>query len=94
MTDWKTRHDEARRTPRDPIERALVGLLNNARLYAVTHEARYHAPIGEDYVLGPAVQDILTAIRVLLNGELGRLDGGELDRELVTLAEAHGLTLD
>lgn len=47
--------------------------------YARNHAERFGSPIGQDYVLGPAWARWGFALRELLNGELGRLDGGTLD---------------
>jgi len=76
------------------FEAALVPLIVGAARYADAHAERYESVIGDDGVLGPNFRDILIGIRGLLNGQLGRLDGGTLDHMLCTLADAAGVNLD
>ena len=54
-------------------------LLSGWLRYADAHRGAYESGIGADYVLGPAWAQIGAGLRALLNGELGRLDGGTLD---------------
>lgn len=76
------------------FESAIVNSYVAAVDYADAHLHRYKSPIGEDYVLGPAWVNWLRSIRVLLNGETGGLDCGTMDRNLIELAEEHGMRLD
>jgi len=76
--DWKRRHEEALLHPHGP-EAPIVEMVRGWRHYATTYAERYECPISTDYVLGPAWASIGGALRILLNGELGRLDGGSLD---------------
>lgn len=48
--------------------------------------------IGDDYVLGAAWEEIGTQILNLLNGDLGRLDGGTLDEVIHEALKLAGLT--
>ena len=86
--DWKDRHLLATLcpTPRS-FESAMVGMLHAWIAYGETHKRRYDSPIGNDYVLGPEWARIGRALRGLLNGDLGRLDGGTLDRDICTALE-------
>lgn len=77
-TGWSTRHLAALNAPRD-AEVAIVGLLEAWLIYADRHQDRYMSDIGEDGVLGPEWAKVGSALLALLNGELGRLDGGTLD---------------
>jgi len=76
---WQDRHNSAMRIPHPGFEAAMVQLLTGWYNYAETHRRRYSSDIGEDGVLGEAWADIGTSIRALLNGDLGRMDGGTLD---------------
>lgn len=77
--DWQGRHTAAFLDPVTSHERALVFILKGWEEYAEGHEDAYESPIGEDYVLGDDWAKIGFALRGLLNGDLGRLDGGTLD---------------
>lgn len=61
-------------------EASLVNMLRGWYDYAGEHIARYGSKLGDDYVLGPAWFQIGSALLRMLNGELGRLDGGTLDK--------------
>jgi hypothetical protein len=54
------------------------------------HYERYGSKLADDYILGAAWLEIAKQARVLLNGELGRLDGGTLDKALYSLAQVAG----
>ena len=88
-TGWKQRHSDAIRRPQGP-EVPIVGLLDAWIGYAVRHQQRYDSRVGSDYVLGPEWAAIGAALRGLLNGELGRLDGGTLDGILCHNLQAEG----
>jgi hypothetical protein len=88
---WERRHNAAVIAPVPTYEAGLVGMLKGWATYASDYTARYETPIGEDYVLGVAWQKIGEELRTLLNGELGRLDGGTLDSFILgTLRENGG----
>jgi hypothetical protein len=91
-TGWQTRHFDAINTlrardimpgvnaqPRKSQERALVIMLQGWLAYADAHRAAFDSLISEDGVLGPSWLDIGKAMLTMLNGELGRMDGGTLD---------------
>lgn len=86
MDDWKKRHDEAMRAPRPGHELAIVRLLRGYEEMARAHRAEYGEPIGDDGYFGPSWFVGLMALKDALNGELGRLDGGELSRVIGALA--------
>lgn len=87
MTDWKKRHDKAMAAPRPGHELAIVRLLRGYQEMARAHRAAHGGPIGDDGYLGPAWFVGLMALKDALNGELGRLDAGELYREIGDLAQ-------
>jgi hypothetical protein len=68
----------------------LLGLAE----YADAHERQYSSKIGADGVLGREWLDALRGVRGLLNGELGRFDGGTLDKAIHAMAEAASVALD
>ena len=91
-TGWWRNHLQAWSSPRG-VERGITGLFKAAADYADTHKARFETPIGEDYFLGTdGFLPLIKAIRVFLNGELGRLDGGTLDALLFAMLEEAGFT--
>lgn len=78
---WAQAHNEAIRTFLPPMqERGIIELLRGWYNYAIEYDARFRRKIGTDYVLGSAWFEIGSALLRMLNGELGRLDGGTLDR--------------
>lgn len=84
--DWKKRHDEAMAAPRPGHELAVVRLLRGYEEMARAHRDKYGSPIGDDGYLGPVWFAGLTSLKDTLNGELGRLDAGELYRAIDALA--------
>jgi hypothetical protein len=77
--DYRARHMLAWRQPRG-TERSIVAMLRSLALYVDDYSQRFEgSKVGADYVLGEAWADMLRGFRALLNGELGRLDGGALD---------------
>jgi hypothetical protein len=90
--DWKTRHDTAWRVP-NRTETPIVNMIRAVDAYITWQEVQYGTP-WRDWVLGPGVGDLLEGIRTLLNGDLGRLDGGTLDAMLVDLAIRTGYDLN
>jgi hypothetical protein len=91
---WSRRHLAAVTTPAPGFETALVAMLKGWLEYADVHAQRYDSTIGEDRVLGPAWARIGAALRDLLNGDLGRMDGGTLDALLVDTLEAQEFNPD
>lgn len=66
---WRRQHETALAYP-DQREIALVKLLDGASAAVVQY--------GQDGLLRDGVADILKGMRTLLDGDLGRLDGGEV----------------
>lgn len=83
-SDWVKRHRAALSHPSNLFEIALVEMLRGWLTYADAVEHRYGSRIGDDGVLGEHWAQIGVGLRGLLNGELGRLDGGTLDSILCT----------
>jgi hypothetical protein len=88
---WGVEHNIALFNPRRGAEQAIVHLVRGVLCYCNMHSSEYESPVGEDYVLGPAIADILVAIRTLLNGEIGRLDAGTIDKWCLEMARYHSL---
>lgn len=78
-TGWSRRHLAAIGCPKPGLEAAFVGLLRAWLEYADAHASQYESTIGQDGVLGPEWARVGAALRGLLNGDLGRMDGGTLD---------------
>lgn len=86
---WGKRHVLAWRAP-GSLEEPIVSLFEALANYADRHFVRYESPIGHDRVLGVGWLMIAKAIRIMLNGDLGRLDAGTLDALLFDLTAAAG----
>lgn len=91
---WMERNIDAWRHPKAGAERALVTMVNGWAEYADAHRERFGSTIGDDGVLGPAWEEIARGLRSLLNGEIGRLDGGFMDSILYDAAASQGVNLD
>lgn len=72
----------------------VVTMIDAWAAYADAHFSRYESSIGEDYVLGVAWVEMGKAIRTMLNGELGGLDGGTVDGMLLSIATNEGASLE
>lgn len=90
---WQDRHQAALRSPH-MSEYGIVHLIAGWARYADVHRDRFESGIGEDGFLGPAWAAMGANIRTLLNGELGRLDGGTLDSFLCDTLVAEGFDPD
>ena len=88
VTGWDERHLVAVLCPQEGLEKAFVELLSGWLRYADAHQAAYESGIGADYVLGPAWAGIGSHLLSLLNGCLGRLDAGTLDRLIRRVLQA------
>jgi hypothetical protein len=53
-----------------------IVILDSCIRYAKAHRVRYESPVAEDYVLGPAFEQVLEGVRTLLDGN------GALSNEL------------
>ena len=90
MNEYETRQAAARKHPRPGYERALLNMLDGWSEYAKAHKDACGSPIGDDAVLGSDWQEIGRALLCLLNGELGRFDGGTLDSSIRGTLVANG----
>lgn len=71
---------------------AIHDMLIAARRYAKAYQREFNAPVGNDGVLGDeGMRDILRGLNTLLNGPLGRCDGGELSVLIYKAAHEIGL---
>ncbi len=87
-TGWHERHSQAMRMTREGHERALFRMLEGWLMYADAHRTAYAEgegsvpgtmAIGQDSVLGDPWIEIGKSLLALLNGQIGRFDGGTLD---------------
>jgi len=86
-TGWKRRHLEAMADPCGRLrsdkaashESAMALMVRGWCEYAQSHKDQFGSEIGDDRVLGDEWMAIGRAMLDLLNGALGRLDGGTLD---------------
>ena len=72
------------------IRDAIVGWAALAEAHAMKHEA----PIGKDGYLGLAWSEMGKQLLHMLNAELGRLDGGTLDKLIRDIAKYGGGDLE
>lgn len=93
-TGWATRHLAAVACPKAGYERALVEMLSGWLRYADAAQSAWESGVGKDYVLGPKWAQIGDGLRGLLNGDLGRMDGGALDAVLCRALQAEGFDPD
>jgi hypothetical protein len=91
---WLSRHGAAVACPQEGLEKAFVEMLSGWLRYADAHRSAYESGIGDDYVLGPQWAQIGSSLRGLLNGSLGRLDGGTLDGLLCRTLQAEEFNPD
>jgi hypothetical protein len=91
VTAWQKQHSKALLSP-EGFEVPIVGLANSLTTYMFEHEFRYGSSIAEDYVLGPQFLKAAKALRELLNGDTGRLDGGRMDSSIRRMLFAAGFT--
>jgi hypothetical protein len=78
-------HLQAWYAGRDGFERGIVAGIHGLAHYAAGYEAQFGDSIATDGVLGEAFAAQLRGWRALLNGPLGRLDGGFLDAAALAL---------
>lgn len=86
---WGQRHVAAWTEPQ-PAEEAIVMLIRGAAVYADNHHKRFESKLGDDGVLGDPWAEILRSVLTLLNGDLGRLDGGTVDGLVRSMLSAEG----
>lgn len=89
---WKSLHYWAVREP-EGLE--VIGrMCSDWAEYGLEHHERYESRLADDYVLGPAWAKIGEGLLALLNGDLGRLDGGSLDGMIRMALQAQGFDPD
>jgi hypothetical protein len=102
-TDYQARHNQAmQQVPCSVMpdkgklnaETAIVAMVKGLGVYARSHEQNYRARLADDGVLGPAFEEIAHSLRTLLNGEIGRLDGGLTDRAICDALRRAGFNPD
>ena len=89
---WAERHLAAWRAP-EGFEIALKAMIVGLSVYGRETQRQFSSQLGADYFLGPACKEIAEAIIVLLNGDLGRFDGGTLDALVRAICVEHGIEL-
>ncbi len=85
---WDKRHNDAVIAP-GPRE-AIIPLLKAWARYAEAHKRQNEAPIGEDYYARPYFEEIAHGMNGLLSMDIGRLDGGTLNRFILETLEENG----
>lgn len=93
-TGWQDRHDLAVMEPNNHEEYGIVNMLRGWAAYASNHQYTYGSLIGDDGVLGPEWEAIGDSLRGLLNGNLGRLDGGTLDGFILNKMRENGINTE
>jgi hypothetical protein len=83
-------HAEALRSPKPGFETAILSLYRGIAEYAEAHSKEYGSIIAQDYVIGEAREQLGQGFIGLLNGELGRFDGGTFDGQIRLLIEQGG----
>ena len=86
-------HNAAQINP-EGVEISLVHCVNFVRSYVNEYILRYgpDQKLSDDYVLGPVYLSMVQNALRLLDGELGRLDGGILDMTIRRFAKIAGFT--
>lgn len=78
----------------DLHSQALLEMIRGLATYADAYAARLDSPIGHDYVIGEAWQMIAEGLLALLNGDIGNLDGGTVDKTIRAICEAAEVELE
>lgn len=89
---WQQRHQAALENPQG-CEIPIVGLFQALDSYIDTYYKRYQQTVFEDGVLFEGVKEIANGLRILLNGETGRLDCGTLDARLGQILRTCGVEI-
>ena len=94
--NWQARHNAAISSPigaEIPIVK-MVEFLESYKTNTNKDDQAFGWKIGDDYVLGDAIAEIVKSTLTLLNGELGRLDPGKIDKVLRKYAKTNNLNID
>lgn len=76
---------------RADFARAMGAMLRGWSEYADAYAARYGDAVGDDAVLGDAWQRIGDGLRALLDGEVGGLDCGSIDANVLDCMARNGV---
>ena len=88
---WRARHNAAIQSPIG-AEIPIVKMIEFLNSYVDAQPFGW--AIGDDYILGDAIAEIVKSAITLLNGEIGRLDGGKIDQFLREYAQTNRLDID
>ncbi len=77
-----------------PGAQAILTILAGLTQYCTAYKAAFEFEVGSDFVLGPAVLDIVKGMRELLNGPTGSADCGKIDAMIVSLLRSVGFSED
>jgi hypothetical protein len=92
--NWQSRHlvcwGARSASPAAALRDAIVAWANIAE----AHDDAFSRRIGDDSVLGAAWKQMGHALITMLNGDLGGLDGGTLDKLIRDIAVASHVDLD
>lgn len=91
-TQWAGRHAQAWYDPQG-FEIALKSMIVGLARYGAEMRAQFGRPAGQDGYLGPALRAMAESILALLNGDIGRFDGGTLDKLIRDICTEHELEL-
>jgi len=75
-------------------ELPIYHLIRGLAQYGAAAMTAHGSKIGDDQVLGPALKNIADSILTLLNGDIGRFDGGTLDKLVRAICVEYGVELD
>ena len=89
MDNYKLHHYAALQNPQGP-ELTYICVTKSIASYAEHYRERFDSDVAADGVLGDGIAHILRGAEILLNGDLGRLDGGMCWQALETLAKECG----
>ena len=85
---WDKRHNNAVTAP--GLREAILPIIKAWARYANAHKQLNETPIGEDGYCGPYFEEIAHGINGLLSADIGRLDGGTLNRFILETLEENG----
>jgi hypothetical protein len=88
---WRARHNAAIESPIG-VEIPIVKMIQFLNSYADNQPFGWL--VGDDYVMGPALEEIVKSALTLLNGDIGRLDGGKVDQYFREYAQTNRLNID
>ena len=95
QTGWARGNFTAATFPSTPYEEAIVMLCDGINWYVNAYAKVQGQDDSEmDYLTGDWVGTVIDGVRGMLNGDLGRLDGGTVDAWLLYVAEQIGYDCD